>query len=101
MRIQAHRAALRFTAVLCSVLISTQEVLLMAQQNPAPAATANTAQANTGQAGTAPQKIPPEQLDSLVSPIALYPDPMLAQVLAASTYPLEIIQLQQWLTKHK
>src|SRR5215472_10663693 len=39
-------------------------------------------------------KIPPEQLDSLVAPIALYPDPLLAQVLAASTYPLEIIQLQ-------
>jgi hypothetical protein len=30
-------------------------------------------------------------LDSLVAPIALYPDPLLAQVLAASTYPLEII----------
>jgi hypothetical protein len=45
-------------------------------------------------------KIPPDQLDSLVAPIALYPDPLLAQTLAASTYPLEIIQLQQWLTKH-
>src|SRR5215471_4258026 len=42
-------------------------------------------------------KIPPDQLDSLVAPIALYPDPLLAQVLAASTYPLEIVQLQQWL----
>jgi hypothetical protein len=46
-------------------------------------------------------KIPNDQLDSLVAPIALYPDPLLAQVLAASTYPLEIIQLQQWLTQHK
>ena len=46
-------------------------------------------------------KIPPEQLDSLVAPIALYPDPLLAQTLAASTYPLEIIQLQQWLEKNK
>ena len=45
-------------------------------------------------------KIPADQLDSLVAPIALFPDPMLAQVLAASTYPLEIIQLQQWLTKN-
>ena len=45
-------------------------------------------------------KIPPDQLDSLVAPIALYPDPMLAQTLAASTYPLELIQLQQWLTKN-
>jgi Protein of unknown function (DUF3300) len=46
-------------------------------------------------------KIPPEQLDSLVAPIALYPDPLLAQILAASTYPLEIVQLQQWLEKNK
>jgi hypothetical protein len=35
-----------------------------------------------------------------VAPIALYPDPLLAQTLAASTYPLEIIQLQQWLLKN-
>src|SRR5678816_188961 len=46
-------------------------------------------------------KIPAEQLDALVAPIALYPDPLLAQTLAASTYPLEIVQLQQWLEKHK
>jgi hypothetical protein len=45
-------------------------------------------------------RIPPEQLDSLVAPIALYPDPLLAQTLAASTYPLEIIQLQQWLARN-
>jgi hypothetical protein len=35
------------------------------------------------------------------APIALYPDPLLSQTLVASTYPLEIIQLQQWLDKHK
>ena len=56
------------------------------------------------QQGSAPEeqapKIPNDQLDSLVAPIALYPDPLLAQVLAASTYPLEIMQLQQWLTKN-
>ena len=45
-------------------------------------------------------KIPPDQLDSLIAPIALYPDPMLAQTLAASTYPLEVIQLQQWLARN-
>ncbi|MBB5339958.1 DUF3300 domain-containing protein [Tunturiibacter gelidoferens] len=32
---------------------------------------------------------------------SLYPDPLLAQVLAASSYPLEIVQLQQWLGQHK
>jgi Protein of unknown function (DUF3300) len=45
-------------------------------------------------------KILPDQLDSLVAPVALYPDPLLAQTLAASTYPLELIQLQQWLAKN-
>src|SRR5437764_5633962 len=46
-------------------------------------------------------KIPNDQLDSLVAPIALYPDPLLAQTLAASTYPLEVIQLQQWMDRNK
>jgi hypothetical protein len=46
-------------------------------------------------------KIPPDQLDSLVAPIALYPDQLLSQTLIASTYPLEIVQLQQWLGQHK
>src|SRR3954452_11173139 len=36
-------------------------------------------------------KIAPGQLDSLVAPIALYPDPLVAQLLAASSYPLEVI----------
>src|SRR5436853_395547 len=52
------------------------------------------------QSGDQFSNIPPDQLDSLVAPIALYPDPLLAQTLAASTYPLEIIQLQQWLLKN-
>ena len=59
--------------------------------------------ARTGRApSTANQvvKISPDQLDSLVAPIALYPDPLIAQTLAASTYPLELIQLQQWLVKN-
>jgi hypothetical protein len=46
-------------------------------------------------------KLPADQLDSLVAPIALYSDSLLAQTLAASTYPLEIIQLQQWMEKNK
>lgn len=39
----------------------------------------------------------PQQLDNLIAPIALYPDPLLSQVLVASTYPLEIVEAQQWL----
>jgi len=58
-------------------------------------------QESTASSQSQAAKIPPEQLDSLVAPIALYPDPLLAQTLAASTYPLEIIQLQQWLERNK
>src|SRR5688572_29451025 len=46
-------------------------------------------------------KIPADQLDALVAPIALYPDNLLSQTLVASTYPLELIQLQQWLDKNQ
>jgi Protein of unknown function (DUF3300) len=42
----------------------------------------------------------PEQLYNLVAPVALYPDPLLGQVLAASTYPLEIMEAQQWMQQH-
>ncbi len=45
--------------------------------------------------------LPPDKLDSLVAPVALYPDPLLAQTLVAATYPLELMQLQQWLGKNK
>jgi hypothetical protein len=41
-----------------------------------------------------------DRLDSLVAPIALYPDPLLAQILAAATYPSEVEELDQWLADH-
>lgn len=40
------------------------------------------------------------ELDRLLAPIALYPDELLAQVLAASTYPLEVVALDRWLKAH-
>jgi hypothetical protein len=43
----------------------------------------------------------PEQLEALVAPIALYPDELLANVLAASTYPLEVVQADRWLKARK
>jgi hypothetical protein len=41
------------------------------------------------------------QLDNLVAPLALYPDPLLSQVLVASTYPLEVVQANQWLQQNR
>lgn len=47
------------------------------------------------------QPLTPQQLEDLVAPIALYPDPLLGQVLAASTYPLEIVDAEQWLQQRR
>jgi hypothetical protein len=52
------------------------------------------AYADRGPESPAPYK--PEQIEALVAPIALYPDPVLAQVLMASTYPLEIVHAARW-----
>ncbi len=46
------------------------------------------------------QALTPDQLNDLVAPVALYPDPLLSQVLVASTYPLEVVQAFQWLQKN-
>ncbi len=43
----------------------------------------------------------PDQLDNLVAPVALYPDPLLGQVLAASTYPLEVVEASRWLQQNR
>ena len=42
------------------------------------------------------EKLKQEELDQIVAPIALYPDALLAQILMASTYPLEIVQAARW-----
>jgi hypothetical protein len=88
-----NHASRCLVALLCAALLVPGNSLSWAQQQatPAPAKAAQEAAV----------KIPADQLDSLVAPIALYPDPLLAQVLAAATYPLEIVQLQQWLVKNK
>ncbi|HMM90096.1 DUF3300 domain-containing protein [Bradyrhizobium sp.] len=45
----------------------------------------------------APELLKPAELDGLVAPIALYPDTLLANVLMAATYPLEIVRAERWL----
>src|SRR6185437_13639140 len=40
-----------------------------------------------------------EQLDQMTAPIALYPDEVLAQILIAATYPLEVVQAERWAAK--
>jgi len=52
-------------------------------------------------AASQPQLLKPEELDQLVAPIALYPDTLLAEVLMAAAYPIDIVQAERWLQSHK
>ncbi len=89
--IQGFRSRLRSGAgqalvgLLAALLVSPGNVLALSQ-DPAAAAAPDQAPA-----------LSMDQLKSLVAPIALYPDPLLAQCLAASTYPLDLVAAQQWL----
>jgi Protein of unknown function (DUF3300) len=61
---------------------------------------AATAQVPVPEAATAGQVAKPEELEALVAPIALYPDTLLAMVLMASTYPLEVVQAERWASQN-
>ncbi len=56
----------------------------------------------TAQGGQAPAyaQQTPEQLQRLVAPIALYPDSLVAQILAASTFPDEVVEADRWVQAH-
>ena len=75
-------------AILCAALVIPGEYFLHAEQD-------------------ASSQPPPEkllsgpQLESLVAPIALYPDPLLGQTLAACTYPLQAVDADRWLQANR
>ena len=65
-------------------------------QDQAPAQA--TQQAPPGSSGQAPPytQQTPAQLQQLVAPIALYPDSLVAQILAASTFPEQVVEADRW-----
>jgi hypothetical protein len=90
MIVGSYGASRQMPASICALLLTPGALRLFAAPQATTAAPQPAAAPDTSKAKS------PEQLDSLVAPIALYPDPLLAQVLAASTYPLEIVQANQW-----
>src|SRR6202022_194161 len=52
------------------------------------------------QAAAPPVKQSPQELQQLVAPIALYPDALVSQILAASTYPTQIVEAERWMQRH-
>jgi hypothetical protein len=81
---------MRLTAILLCLFLSVAvSPHAIAEQTPAEATTKQQQLLGEG------------ELDALVAPIALYPDALLAQVLMASTYPLEIVQADRWAKANK
>ena len=78
---------MRFAA--CCLMLHASSVEMawaQAQSEPSPAP----APAEAAQSFNA------EQIDALVAPIALYPDPLLTQILMASTFPLQVVAAARW-----
>src|SRR6266853_4805497 len=82
-----------------AIMVATSFGAAAQQQQPA------TAPPATPPAATAAQPdqdlLKPEQLEALVAPIALYPDGLLANMLAAATYPLEVVEADRWIKEKK
>jgi hypothetical protein len=74
--------------VIGALILAVGSVTTLAAQPP-----------DSGQAVQSAQETP-AQLEQLVVPFALYPDALVAQILAASTYPTQIVEADRWLQKH-
>src|SRR5205809_404992 len=101
MNLRRYRATYRAAVFHIVAPIVCGSALISSAQTPTPQQAQSQVMNTTTTEQEPAQKMPPEQLDSLVAPIALFSDPLLATTLAASTYPLEIIQLQQWMQRNK
>ncbi|HTW64566.1 MAG TPA: DUF3300 domain-containing protein [Bryobacteraceae bacterium] len=90
----------RLTAVSLPLLLaSLLAVTLFGQEAPPPPPAEQGAP--PPQAGPPPPPLTQDQLQDLVAPVALYPDTLLSQILVASTYPIEVVEAQQWLQQHR
>jgi len=89
-----HPGRIRAAGLILALLVAVAPA--HAQNGPS-ASDGNSSQSDdTAHAKAASQA----QLEQLVAPIALYPDGLLAQVLMASTYPLEVVEAARWSKAH-
>ena len=87
MRQRLYKSCLELVAGACLLLVGWS--MLNGQAPP----TANVQPANTAEPV---EVLSANQLDDLVAPIALYPDPLISQILVAATYPIELVGASQW-----
>src|SRR5436309_2133108 len=83
LRLKAVAAALIGASSIVATRSSAQDVAVLPQTAVAPA--------------TAPP-MAAQQVDQLVAPVALYSDPLLVDVLTASSYPVEVVEAQHWIS---
>ena len=87
-RIRTIAMAARSVPIALAILLAAPALPRAQQAPPAPQAP----QAPPPASDNDVQPFKPEELEQIVAPIALYPDPLVAQVMMAATYPLEVIQ---------
>ena len=85
---------MRCVSMLLALTIMAAASLPAAAQQPAPTQAPAPSQADQA-------LLKPEQLEALVAPIALYPDALLANMLAAATYPLEVVEADRWFKENE
>jgi Protein of unknown function (DUF3300) len=106
-RLRRPRARTLAVALAISTLALTSRVVMppasaLADSPSTTGATVPPAAASANETpGPPPGKATQQQLEQLVSPIALYPDLLVAQILAASTYPTQIVEADRWLQQNK
>ena len=97
-RMRKTKFTIRWVAASFALFFAA-ELFTAASFAQAPLPQAPPPQAPPGQA-QAPPYYPPQELQRLLSPIALYPDALLAQILTASTFPNDIPEAAQWADQH-
>ena len=86
-----HLVVRQTLGLVCVLLLFVFPAGVLLAQQPAPPA----------QPSPPAQALSPDQLDTLVAPVALYPDALLSEVLVAATYPLEVAEAPQWLQQNR
>jgi uncharacterized protein DUF3300 len=96
MKIVRLAAAIGLSMVLAAVSFGQEP-----PQSPVPGDQPPPPEQQPGQLPPSAPPLNPQQLQDLVAPIALYPDTLLSQILVASTYPIEVVEAQQWLQQNR
>jgi hypothetical protein len=97
-RFSRRRTARRVVSLLCSSVLAAALTGCIDASPTAPMADQSVAEIPAED--SPPPLDQPQQLDQIVAPIALYPDALVAQILAASTFPTEIVAADRWVGQH-